>query len=71
MDTLKHECNHFRARAIPQHSNSRSNNKMSRNFRVGQSGVDQEGWEAEPMDTEDNVPIQVEMQEEPQNDSTP
>jgi hypothetical protein len=69
MDTLDQERNHFIARVAPQHSNSGSNNQISRNSLVGQYGVDQ-GGEVEAMDTKDNVQSQVEMQNEPTNNST-
>jgi hypothetical protein len=70
MDTLEQRCNQLRERAIPSHSNSRSNNQIIRNSRAGQSSKNQEGWEAKPMETEDNAPSQVEIQEEIENEST-
>jgi hypothetical protein len=70
MDTLEHKHNHFRARKTPRHSTLGSNNHISRNYRAGPSSVDQEGGKAEPIDIEDNVQSQVEIQDELVNNST-
>jgi hypothetical protein len=70
MDSLEHECNQLRAMAMPQQSNSDQTIKSQESLELEHSREEQEGWEAEPMETEDNAPSQVEIQEEPENEST-
>jgi len=71
MDTLEHKCNQLRAMVMPQQSNSDSSNQNTGISRARKTREEQEGWEAEPMETEDNAPSQVEVQEAPDNESGP
>jgi len=55
---------------MPQQSQSTSNNQASKISHTKNSGEEQGGWVVEPMEVEENDPIQDEVHEEPNNEST-
>jgi hypothetical protein len=69
VDTLEHECQQLRAIAMPQQSNSGSNNQLATDPQTENPEETQGDREMVPMEIEDHEPNHGEFQETPDNES--